>query len=134
MIEKEAFPKFWAKNLESNIFVNTFSYFYVLVSSSLLSLLFFCLCCLHLCISVNSSQSSSLLSLCRVCLHCCYLCYPCFFCLHCCCPHCLCLGDIVFILSVFIALGSLSEKKYGIFWEFFPYRGGGLLNPKTFVI
>ena len=22
-------------------------------------------------------------------------------------------------------LGSLSEKKYGIFWEFFPYGGGG---------
>ena len=22
-------------------------------------------------------------------------------------------------------IGSLSEKKYGIFWEFFPYGGGG---------
>ena len=33
-------------------------------------------------------------------------------------------------------LGDLSEEKYGIIWEFFPYGGGGgvLLNPKTFVI
>ena len=27
------------------------------------------------------------------------------------------------------SLGSLSEKKYGIFWEFFPYGGEG--SPKS---
>ena len=30
-------------------------------------------------------------------------------------------------------LGSLSEKKYGIFWEFFPYgEGGSHQIPKSF--
>ena len=31
--------------------------------------------------------------------------------------------------------GACQKKKYGIFWEFFPYGGGRVSpNPKTFVI
>ena len=33
---------------------------------------------------------------------------------------------------MYYVLGSLSEKKYGIFWEFFPYGGGGLTKSQNF--